>query len=206
MGFGGSVVSMIITLRNNANMLRKRVRWIDGHPLARTISKEERNRRLQNLPTATPQQLKQIRDEYKNRRKTQRIKRLIGVGVLGFVVLVMSPLLFKSLDYPSLWRAPDSPQEYYMSTERNMGVQDYIDSGFTYESRGNSWLAYMNYKKAVELRPDLEAVRFNYVKQALILATSSRLDPTVAEEVYKEYKRDFPDSDRLKELSVMVGE
>ena len=89
MSFGGAVASMITSLKNNRNLVRKHDRFSkDGY--FRSGDKVT----TFNFPEATPEQLNEIRDRMKRENRILFLKRLllstvILTGIIyGFLKLV----------------------------------------------------------------------------------------------------------------------
>lgn len=159
-GGAGSIQSMIMTLRNNKNLLLRRTKF-DRRNLPDTST--DINNEPLKFVGGDKNIVRAIRSQKKSKRKFQTI--LIGVVLLaslGTAFLISYDSLLNPKNNHSQKEAKIIEQRLKEIKARDMSYVDYVNSGDTYFSDGEFLNAVYMYEKALKLYP-----RSNAVKQRL---------------------------------------
>jgi len=200
-GFG-SINHMIVTLRNNRNLL----------PVKRSYFKNKDYTNVKNeyykaagdsfdIKKATPEQLKFVRETIINKRKREARNFVILLWV-GIPLICFG--LFKTFQHFS-FGFPQINEATELSNEKNNEEKYlfYLEDGDQWLSKRNYYNAVFQYKKAVELFPnDFDA---NY---RLALGYSYRCqynfeDCRVGKELIDKLEKQFPNDKDIKEVKTI---
>jgi hypothetical protein len=162
MSAGGTLNSMVISLKNNRDLLIRRTNYFDRKRSESEMRRIYSNRIQLDGPALTKAQKEriraQVREEY---RKEKRTSILIFSGMF-FALSVVIYLCF------SAFNAVDAGYEQVViqeATDTNQTYQEQLDLGLKYLRQGEPFYAIGYFKTALEVRP-----RDAYATESLIEA------------------------------------
>lgn len=212
LGFGGSVLAMIQTLRTNKTLLKEAMMSGELPVLKRVATKEERERRRRNQPQATPELLAEIREQ--NEVHLKRRKVLILYSIVGAVVMVGVLLYGVSVVYSEtdLW---------YSGVEVSQAEQRIIDQKKMDEVRreletetpragmlmktGDYFGAMGLFKHLWELDKTNQELANQYMLSTIyFLVGQEEVNQSLLNSAWEDYTASFPNGAMKEELELMV--
>lgn len=170
MSFGGSVLAMIVTLRNNARPRRKAFEYSSEKDSALKKHYEL------NYKTVSASQIQKIRRRI--RRKAEREDKKQLYVFLTFIALVSSILIFASYRYTqnvqeNNAKVTEARQAKLIKMQKdeihfkNADIEYFLNDGKKYNDKGDFRNGKIQFYKALEVNPDSYNAYLGYVTSSI---------------------------------------
>jgi len=200
MGGEGSIQSMITSLRNNRNLLRKKSMFKRGRTFLSTRKEYYKTAKGKNieLKKASKEELQLIRNKIIKQRKVERIITL-SIVIALFVAVIMVVFYFSHKQNIEKIKEVEIEKENYL--HENINEYSYlIEEGDNWIDKKNWNNAIYRYKQAVELFPnEFEAsyrLALTYSYSCIFENENCEIGETLTARLIKYY----PDDPKLQEL------
>jgi len=199
MAGGGSISGMIISLRNNAKLLRKRNRF-NKESSFRQVKREylKAAEGKLDLKKASPYELKRVREIVEQNRRESRKLTLIALFIVAPIVIYLG---YSIQNYGSIYPQPSNG----LSTEINHDKRrsEYlflINDGDKYIEKKKWHNAIFQYSSAVKLYPKEFDANYRLSLAYTYSCSAEKINCSAANYTLQKLEKEFPQKSEVKEL------
>jgi tetratricopeptide (TPR) repeat protein len=201
MSFAGSVLSMIVSLKNNARPKRKRFKGYNEHEKI----PELKNLKLQTreIPDEEMKAIKhRIRMETKkDNRRFFLFTLVFGIFVLVFVVLLFNNFYQEQQIYEKLAPLKEAEKKRVLHEK----FEYLLNDGYEYLERGRYHNAKFLFREASELIPGDYRAKFATLKAYIYDCKENKVNCYTAERMLRDCLSEYPEDRDVIELAGMLG-
>ncbi|MEQ8624877.1 MAG: hypothetical protein RJQ00_03240 [Vicingaceae bacterium] len=202
MGGEGSIQGMIISLRNNKNLLRGRAKGFFRREL--TYSQLRKYYRDSEKPIedaiSSQEQLRKIRARIIEDRKKETRKIIIVVSSLTIVLTFLIILLFNSFSFTEVNKSSTKKSRVVDYKMRNDSYNEMVELGLQHLNAEKYFLAVGNFENALRKRPNDLLAEVKLAEALCFLCSKKNIECIKANNYLDKLITKYPNKYLLKKL------